>query len=337
LPQFGQRGSADACQGKRRIRRGHGPLVEIESDDMKTLIIKLGATGDVVRTTPLLRRLDGSVTWLTSAKNLVMLENLHEALRCVSWESRASARDSAYDLVINLEDTPDVAHFLKTLKFQQLFGAYADDNDRLRYSNDSRGWFDLSLISSYGRQEADRLKYLNRRTYQELIFDGLGLRFSGEPYLLPEPTKTDLTGDVAIAAEAGPVWPMKNWAYYDRLRVELEASGLTVNVLPVRATLLEHMGDVGNHGCLVGGDSLPMHLALGTGTRCVSLFNCTSPWEIYGYGLQRQIISPLLGEFFYKRDFDPRATTAIGMNEVLGAVLDQVKASTSGLANRTQA
>ena len=101
-----------------------------------------------------------------------------------------------------------------------------------------------------------------------------------------------------------------------------------MNVLPTRSSLLEHLGDVKNHKCLVGGDSLPMHLALGMGTRCVSIFTCTSPWEIYDYGIQTKLISPLLEEFFYKRSFDPRATTAVGLEEVFGAVLDQVRIAT---------
>jgi hypothetical protein len=84
------------------------------------------------------------------------------------------------------------------------------------------------------------------------------------------------------------------------------------------------MGDVQNHRCLVGGDSLPMHIALGTQTRCVSLFNCTSPWEIYDYGIQAKIVSPLLTQYFYRRDFDSRATMAIGVNQVLGAVVKQL-------------
>ena len=107
------------------------------------------------------------------------------------------------------------------------------------------------------------LKLLNRQTYQELIFRGLGFDFAGETYLLPEPIETGLSGDVAIAADAGPVWPMKRWAYYEQLKRHLEDKGLIVNVLPQRSSLLEHLSDVRNHCCLVGGDSLPMHLALG--------------------------------------------------------------------------
>src|SRR6201993_759289 len=287
---------------------------------MNVLIIKLGATGDVVRTTPLLRRLSGSVTWITAAKNAVLLDGLSDKLRHFSWEARARALDIPYDLAINLEDTLEVAMFLKRARPDEIFGAYLDSCERLRYTDNSKYWFDLSLISSHGRQKADRLKLLNRQTYQELIFRGLGFDFAGEPYLLPEPIETGLSGDVAIAADAGPIWPMKRWAYYGELKRQLEDSGLIVNVLPKRPSLLEHLADVRNHCCLVGGDSLPMHLALGTGTRCVTLFTCTSPWEIYGYGIQKKVVSPLLEEFFYKRGDDKRATTAITVKEVFDAV-----------------
>jgi ADP-heptose:LPS heptosyltransferase len=153
------------------------------------------------------------------------------------------------------------------------------------------------------------------------------LRFNGEQYLLPEPIETSLSGDVAIAVDAGPIWPMKKWAYYEELKQQLEDRGLIVNVLPKRSSLLEHLSDVQNHQCLVGGDSLPMHLALGTETPCVSIFNCTSPWEIYDYGVQKKIVSPLLEEFFYKRGYDKRATTAITVDEVEVAVMEQLEAA----------
>ena len=301
---------------------------------MNVLIIKLGATGDVVRTTPLLRRLSGSVTWITSAKNGALLDGLADNLRCFLWEARARALDISYDLAINLEDTPEVAQFVKSVEPTEIFGAYIESSGRLCYTGNSKGWFDLSLISSYGRQEADRLKLLNRRTYQELVFAGLGLRFADDPYLLPNRIETGLAGDVAIAADAGHVWPMKKWAYYAQLKEALEDKGLTVNVLPERRSLLEHLADVRNHRCLVGGDSLPMHFALGTKTPCVTVFTCTSPWEIYDYGIQEKVVSPLLEEFFYKRGYDERATTAISVDEVFTAVITQLESAAPSAARQ---
>ena len=109
-----------------------------------------------------------------------------------------------------------------------------------------------------------------------------------------------------------------------KLKKELEAQGLKVNILESRPTLLEHLADVQGHRCLVSGDSLPMHLALGSGVRCVSIFTCTSPWEIHGYELQEKIVSPLLEKFFYKRGYDRNATTAIrlGVKDAVMAQLD---------------
>lgn len=292
---------------------------------MNTLILKLGATGDVVRTTPLLKHLAGEVSWVTAEKNVPLLAGLSRTLRAVAWEGRREFNDRGYDLVVNLEDTVEVARWLPELKYRQLFGAYLDSQARLAYTEDARGWFDLSLISRFGRAAADKLKLENRRTYQDLVFSGLGLEFKGEPYLLPPPVRTQLAGDVALAPKAGSVWPMKNWAYYGELQRGLAARGLVVNVLPERPSLLEHLGDVKNHRCLVSGDSLPMHLALGAETRCVTLFNCTSPWEIHPYGLQRQITSPLLAEFFFKRGMDERAVRAIPPEEVLAATLEQLR------------
>jgi ADP-heptose:LPS heptosyltransferase len=291
---------------------------------VSTLIIKLNAIGDVVRTSTLLRTLQGNVTWVTAEGNTDILTT-SDRVRCLGWDARQRALDRHYDLIINLEDEAPAGEFACQVQYTRRFGAHLQENGSVAYTEDSRRWFDLSLISVYGRQRADELKLLNRRTYQEIVFEGLGLTFTGERYMLPPPASTALAGDVAIAPVAGPVWPMKGWAYYEQLKKELEATGLRVNVLPRRDSLLEHMGDVSNHRCLVSGDSLPMHFALGTGTPCVTLFNCTSPWEIYDYGLQTKLVSPLLERFFYKRGFDVAATTAIRLEDVFDAVMERLK------------
>jgi len=291
---------------------------------MGVLIIKLGATGDVVRTTPLLGHLRGQITWVTEPKNTVLLEGLRKNLQSLCWDERERALDRRYGLVVNLEDTAKAAQFAKTVRSKEIFGAYVGGDSSLRYTENSKCWFDLSVISNQGKLQADRLKFRNRKTYQELVFEGLGFQFTGETYLLPRSMHTELFGDVGIAAESGAVWPMKKWAYYNQLKLRLEEQGLSVNVLPKRSSLLQHLSDVQNHRCLVSGDSLPMHFALGTKTPCVTLFTCTSPWEIYDYGVQTKIVSPLLEEFFYKRSYDERATKAITVDEVFSAVMAQV-------------
>src|SRR5260370_17288144 len=184
---------------------------------MNIVIMTFGATGDVVRTTTLLRRLPGRITWLTAANNTDLLQDEPERLYSLSWEQRELIRGEKFDLAVNLEDDLETAQFLNLVQCNQVFGAYLEANDVLRYTDDSRAWFDLSLISIYGKEEADRLKLLNRHTYQELIFRGLGLNFEGERYLLPMPLKTRLKETIPFVPKAGPVCPMKNWAFSDQL------------------------------------------------------------------------------------------------------------------------
>src|SRR5262245_15024179 len=127
---------------------------------METLIIKLGATGDVVRTTSLLRRLDGPVTWVTASKNKPLLDDLEEhsgALRVIKWEDRSVLTGKRFDLVINLEDDPQTAGILKLVQTTRLFGAYENTGQHMSYTEDSNHWFDMSLISRHGLQKADEL------------------------------------------------------------------------------------------------------------------------------------------------------------------------------------
>lgn len=291
---------------------------------MNTLIIKLGATGDVVRTTTLLEVIDGPVDWLTTNGNAVMLQGHPRIRQCVPWQDRHMLNGQSYDLAINLEDSNEPADFLNSINYLRLFGAHLDGSGQLTYTKDAREWFDLSIISGHGKEKADKLKLENRKTYQELIFEGLGYQFNGEPYFIPEPTSTNLKGDIAIAPKSGSVWPMKNWSHFEELKLRLEQDGYVVNFLPERKTILEHIGDIKNHKYLISGDSLPMHIALGLGIRCLSIFICTSPWEIYDYGLQRKVISPELSKYFYRRDFEESAVVSISLAEVYTIVEEEL-------------
>jgi len=287
---------------------------------MKFLIIKIGATGDVVRTSTLLHVLQGEIDWLTSDLNTVLLEGSSAIKQVIPWSQREALVGRVYDYVINLEDQPEVAEVLNTISYKDLFGAFLKKSGSMEYTHNSKEWFDLSLISRFGKKAADALKLKNRKSYQELIFKGLGFKFDGAPYFLPTTTKSTLKGDIALASEPGTVWPMKKWAYYEDLKIKLENDGFSVNYLPIRDTLKEHIADIKNHRYLVSGDSLPMHIALGSGIHCLGIFICTSPWEIYGYGLLSKVISPDLPKFFYRRDNDPKAKFSIQLKEVYDKV-----------------
>src|SRR5947208_16453365 len=83
------------------------------ASNMNMLIIKLGAAGDVVRTTTLLRRLGGQITWLTEAKNIVLLEGVKEGLNCVCGSKRDKTKGTLNDVLIKLEYTQENGRFFK--------------------------------------------------------------------------------------------------------------------------------------------------------------------------------------------------------------------------------
>jgi len=283
---------------------------------MKILIIKTGASGDVVRTTPLLHVLKGDIDWITSDDNAVLLSGLDPINRVIKWSERHVIKDTHYQLVINLEEYNAAATLLKDITYSDLYGVYFSSFSGISYTENSQDWFDMSLIGRYGLETANVLKFNNRKSYQEIIFTGLDISFNGESYILPKSILSNMIGDIAIAPNAGPVWPMKNWGYYDGLISMLQMKGYLVNILPQRSSIIEHLADIRNHKYLISGDSLPMHLALGCGLRCINIFICTSPWEIYDYGLQRKVVSPNLEQYFYKKNFDPMAPYSISPDVV---------------------
>ena len=301
-----------------------GSRQEIPKGPLEILIIKTGAAGDVLRTTPLLRAFEASsIDWFVGTVNGILLHNF--PMRKTYLLAENIPPGSHYDLVISLEDDPEVCRpVLDRIRWKRLFGAYASADGTMRYSEDSAPWFDMGLISRYGRTRADEMKLANRKSYQEIIFNCLGLRFEQEPYVMPEALPgSDLRGDIAVAPKAGSTWPNKNWEYYDIL-IERLSSFAQVTILPGRASMLEHLADIRNHKLVISNDSLPMHVALGYGIPTVGVFTCTSPWEIYDYGLLKKIVSPRLAEFFYDRKFSAEAVSAIPVDQVFQAVVDSM-------------
>ena len=98
---------------------------------LKTLIIKLGAAGDVIRTTTLLNILEGEIHWLTKDSNIVLLRNIPRIRNCIPWSKVNALKNTEYNRVINLEDSLDTAQLLRKIRYIDLFGAYLDNSERL--------------------------------------------------------------------------------------------------------------------------------------------------------------------------------------------------------------
>jgi len=79
-------------------------------------------------------------------------------------------QDKKYSLVISLDDDVEACEIASLVKSDELIGAYINGGER-KYTESSAVWFDMGLISKFGKEKADKLKAKNKRTYQEIICD----------------------------------------------------------------------------------------------------------------------------------------------------------------------
>lgn len=265
---------------------------------MKTLIIKIGALGDVLRTTPLLHRLRGSVVWVTGREAMPLLAGNGRVSRLVASDQVCGIKREKFDWVINFDESRSACLLAASVKADRKTGALLK-NGKTVYCEKSAPWFDMSLISRLGLREADRLKYKSRKSYQSFLFEACGFSFKGEEYILPGSFPENPAGTVAVEMRTGARWPLKKWQGYEALINLFKKNNVDFFILKQRKKLRDYISDINHCSVLVSGDTLAMHIALALRKRAVAVFNCTSPWEIYDYGRLRKIVHPRLGDFFY--------------------------------------
>ncbi len=290
----------------------------------KIVIIKIGATGDVVRTTVLLYLFaNDEITWITAKHNIAILPfkqpNLKKVIAIDDVEQSGILQDT-FDLVISLDDDFKCATLASKIKTKQLFGAYIKD-DKIVYTDDSREWFDMGLSSRFGKVRADELKWQNTFSFQEILFRMLGAKFNGEQYLIPEDVHSNGKPNViGIEDRAGARWPTKMWNQFPQLAEHLKRDGYEVVFFKEREHLKDYLQDIGNTSLIISGDTLGMHIALALKIPIVTLFTCTSAVEIYGYNNMEKIVSAELQKAFYKTEYIPEAVNCISLNDVLKAI-----------------
>jgi len=152
---------------------------------MKILIIKLGAIGDVIRTTSILPGLkekykDCKIDWVTRKESYDILKN--NSLVEKIFTDFSQIKDK-YDLLISLDDDDESCRIATELKPKKLIGASLENGNKV-YTKDSSIWFDIGLISKYGKKEADRLKTINKDTYQSIMYKILDLKYKKQELIL---------------------------------------------------------------------------------------------------------------------------------------------------------
>jgi heptosyltransferase II len=285
----------------------------------RILIIKTGASGDVLRTSVLLHLFkEDQITWITTAVNSRLLPQQMLNLKIVPIENIHLSEDlNDFDMTISLDDDFNCAELATKINTGQIIGAYSRDG-KVLYSDSSKEWFDMGLISVYGKSKADELKKTNLFSYQEILFRMLGHQFSGEEYLIREDIVLSPKGKlIGIEARAGKRWPTKAWNQFDVLAEHLTKFGYEVHFFAQRILITDYLKDIAKCSLVVSGDSLAMHMALALKRPTIALFTCTSPTEIYSYDRLVKIISPKLYDAFYTNEYRPDVLNSIKVSEVL--------------------
>ncbi len=165
---------------------------------MDILVIKLGAIGDVIRTTSILPGLkekypDSNVDWVTKKESFDILKNndLVNRIFLINSNAEKDIVKKEYDLVISLDDDNNACMLASKIKHKNIIGAYME-NGKKSYTENSSLWFDMGLISKLGKQKADELKAKNKKTYQQIMYEILGLNYKKqEPILILDKKELD--------------------------------------------------------------------------------------------------------------------------------------------------
>ncbi|MEK6940785.1 MAG: glycosyltransferase family 9 protein [Nanoarchaeota archaeon] len=323
----------------------------------KIFIIKLGASGDVLRTTPILKAIkkkygsDCHITWLTKDFNRELLyENeLIDEVITLS-EDIMRLKYEQFDVLFNFEiDTPATL-IAREINAVQKFGYFFDSDGHPSAYNPKAEFY-------LNRALSDKINKSNTKTYQEMIFEIAELDYNQEDYIL------NLTDDekelsvklrepykglpiIGVVVGAGSRWPSKQWdrdnliGLIKKLRGVIlllsgpnEPEGIQQEIVkelknhqfPIMMnnphnTLREFISAVNACDLFICGDSLALHIALALQKKTVGLFFCTPDWEVEGYGRLKKLVSPLLMKHFYTDEKVKELGTSITIKEVIEKV-----------------
>ena len=149
------------------------PLVE------RFLIIKLGAIGDVIRTTPLLHKIKkdfptAEIWWLTYTPDIV--PSVVDKVLPFTLESIVTLQAIQFDMLINLDKDLQACSLANTVKASKKYGFHLYDGKPAPVSSLSEQKFLTGLF--------DDVNQANKKSYLEEIFEICGWKFNGEEYIL---------------------------------------------------------------------------------------------------------------------------------------------------------
>ena len=298
---------------------------------MKSIIlIKIGALGDVVRTSYLVntlkRKFNYSITWITDKSS-------HELLKYNPNIDTLLYQDSKLpeeaDILICLEDQYEYVRLGNQIQSKKIIGSYIDDNNNIKYTDDTKEWFDMSLISKLGITAADNLKKNNLKSYNEIFSKILNIQVSDikPEFFYDEKYNNTLSENksenkvIGLNLFAGKRWPSKEIPmstikpllssiskYLDSKTIdysyilfcddsnmdradEIISPNKEIIIKNTNSNVLDFSANIKNCDYIITTDSLGMHLAIANSVNHLSFFSPTSANEIDDFGYAKKVLS----------------------------------------------
>lgn len=308
------------------------------------LIIKLGAAGDVLRTTSILSGLKekyggAHITWITKWESLSLLKGNPLVGRVLEYNaaSLTEIQLREFDLVINLDTSPESAQLATLAKAKGKIGfGYHPKGYVYPFSKEAEEWFLMGI--------EDDFKKRNKRTYQEIISKMCCLETNHCNPVLSLSTEEIGFGEefarkcsinnnypiIGLNTGAGPRWEKKKWTQdgflelIGKLQREMNVTILLYggplererNQFLLKNSSYRVLDTGSNHSIrefaslirlcdlLVTADTLALHMAVALGKKVVALFGPTSSYEIELCGLGEKVFADLDCRCCYKQKCD---------------------------------
>jgi heptosyltransferase-2 len=319
---------------------------------MHFLVVKKGALGDVVRTSYFAKAMKQKfgpglrLSWITAPASADLLR-LNPHIDDL-WFDFDAAEPFRFDRIYSLDDELDTLAGAARLTTEAVTGAYLKDG-RPAYTDDAAEWFDMGLHSRFGKQRADELKKLNRRSHAE-IFSAMFRVTDVKPEFYLDPACRRWAQSVLPKARrrlginpySGGRWPSKELRPAELRRLiahvldgssamgadaaivligagedftrnqALVAEQSTGRVIAVCTDeSVQHLAAaVGALDYLITSDSLALHLGVAQAVPFTAFFSPTSAVEIDAWGLGTKVISTALDYCSYRKDADNSSITA---------------------------
>lgn len=329
------------------------------------LIIKFGALGDIIRTSFILPGLhkkykNAALHWLTSNVSFDLLRfNPYIAGLYTPTLNMEMLHKINFDWVISLDEEIEVLSFIKKVMFKELIGAYLDSDGTRTYTDTASIWFDMGLISKYGKERADKLKQNNRLSHRELMEKMLTIKIEQPIFFnsnIIEDSKKFLFSpdffNIGINSGAGGRWPSKELRLEETVKLINKLLPVNFGGKPVRIYLLGGEAEGNRHikikevikssalidtGCsnsllefaaimkhldyVISSDSFALHLAIAQKKPTLSFFSQGPPWEIETFGTGEKVLSTAKDFCSFRKDAD---NSTITMERLYHALIDHI-------------